>query len=140
MLYYIVEFILHSLMASGSSRSLPPMFHGMERENTEADLQVICISVVAKAVYKVNNIKMWRYDNMDIENCNGLVDELKKHMDDWRDFAICEKCGVAIIIGPQGDLRNYLYPQPYFPIVPETMEILCHDCYRYAEDTDQMNR
>lgn len=59
---------------------------------------------------------MWRCDNMDIENCNGLVDELKKHMDDWRDFTICEKCGVAIIIGPQGDLRNYLYPQPDFPI------------------------
>lgn len=62
---------------------------------------------------------------MDIENCNGLVDELKKHMDDWRDFAI---------IGPQGDLRNYLYPQPDFPIVPETMEILCHDCYLDARN------
>ena len=77
---------------------------------------------------------------MDIENCNGLVDELKKHMDDWRDFAICEKCGVAIIIGPQGDLRNYLYQQPDFPNVPETMEILCHDCYLDAVIEDQAAR
>ena len=95
---------------------------------------------VAGAINNVNNIKMWRCDNMDIENCNGLVDELKKHMDDWRDFAICEKCGVAIIIGPQGDLRNYLYPQPDFPNVPETMEILCHDCYLDAVIEDQAAR
>jgi len=46
------------------------MFHGMERENTEADLQVICISVVAKAVYTMIAIDMlkirtkWTGDNM----------------------------------------------------------------------------
>ncbi len=95
---------------------------------------------VAKAINNVNNIKMWRCDNMGIKEFNSLVDDLKKHMDDWDLYMTCEKCGVAIIVGPQGDPRNYLYPQPDFPNVPETMEILCHDCYAHAFNEDQAAR
>ncbi len=51
--------------------------------------------------------------------------------------ATCDKCGVPIIIGPNGDPRNYLYPPPdiFADHLPE-MDILCHDCYMFALSED----
>ena len=79
---------------------------------------------------------------MNCEEYKDRFDEITKHARQLGlDVGQCDKCRVPIIIGSQGDARNYLYPQPdiFADHLPE-MGILCHDCYLHAVIEDQAAR
>jgi hypothetical protein len=65
----------------------------------------VCISVIAEAINNVNNIKMWRYDNMN-KGAKGIRKLPTK--DEMREYAL-KNCGdnLPVVVHEDGEVEVF---------------------------------